>query len=58
MTHPILPPELVGTDQSGLAFRNLMDRCNLEYYLRFDQQILECAVPISAYEHIEWLASR
>lgn len=43
MTHPLLPPELVDPDQPALGFRTLMDRCNLEYYLRFDQQILECA---------------
>lgn len=57
MTHPILPPELVGPDQPALRFRTLMDRCNLEYYLRFDQQILECAGSNAAFELIEWLSS-
>lgn len=57
MTHPILPPELVGPDQPALRFRTLMDRCNLEYYLRFDQQILECAGSSSAFDLIEWLPS-
>ena len=55
MTHPILPSELVGSDQPALRFRTLMDRCNLEYYLRFDQQILECAGSSSAFDLIEWL---
>lgn len=55
MAHPILPPELVGFDQPALRLRTLMDRCNLEYYLRFDQQILECAGSATAFDLIEWL---
>lgn len=55
MTHPILPPELVGSYQPALRFRDLMDRCNLEYYLRFDQQILECVCSESSFDLIEWL---
>lgn len=57
MTHPILPPELVGPEQPALRFRALMDRCNLEYYLRFDQQLLECAGASSSFDLIEWLPS-
>lgn len=43
MAHPVLPSELVEGTQPALRFRELMRRCNLEYYLRFDQQILETA---------------
>ena len=57
MTHPILPPGLVGPEQPALRFRTLMDRCNLEYYLRFDQQLLECAGASSSFDLIEWLPS-
>lgn len=57
MTHPILPPSLVGPEQPALRFRTLMDRCNLEYYLRFDQQLLECAGASSSFDLIEWLPS-
>lgn len=55
MTHPILPPDLVGPDQPAIRFRALMDRCNLEYYLRFDQQLLECAGASSSFDLVEWL---
>ena len=55
MTHPILPSELVGADQPAVRFRRLIDRCNLEYYLRFDQQIVERAGSSSAFDFIEWL---
>ena len=58
MSHPILPPALVGPDQPALRFRTLMDRCNLEYYLRFDQQLLERAGASSAFDLIEWLPNR
>lgn len=57
MTYPILPAELVGPEQPALRFRTLMDRCNLEHYLRFDQQILECAGPNPSFDLIEWLPS-
>lgn len=57
MSHPILPVELVGPDQPASRFRTLMDRCNLEYYLRFDQEILECAGASSSFDLIEWLPS-
>ncbi|SDR82847.1 transcriptional regulator, PaaX family [Brevibacterium sandarakinum] len=57
MTHPILPAELVGPEQPALRFRTLMDRCNLEYYLRFDQQLLERAGSSSTFDLIEWLPS-
>lgn len=55
MTHPILPRELVGAEQPALRFRGLMDRCNLEYCLRFDQQIVESAGESSSFDLIEWL---
>lgn len=57
MSHPILPPDLVGPDQPARRFRTLMDRCNLEYYLRFDQQVLECAGALPSFDLIEWLPS-
>jgi phenylacetic acid degradation operon negative regulatory protein len=58
MTHPMLPLELVEEAQPALRFRELMNRCNLEYYLRFDQQILECAAASSSFELIEWLPEK
>lgn len=58
MTHPILPPALVGPEQPALRLRDLMDRCNLEYYLRFDHQVRQCARSSSTYELIEWLPKR
>lgn len=58
MTHPILPPALVGPEQPALRLRDLMDRCNLEYYLRFDQWILERAGSSSTFDLIEWLPKR
>lgn len=58
MSHPMLPEVLVVGEQPAVRFRELMDRCNLEYYLRFDQQILECAGASSSFDLIEWLPER
>ncbi|MGZ1491960.1 PaaX family transcriptional regulator [Brevibacterium sediminis] len=55
MTHPLLPETLVDGTQPALRFRALMRQCNLEYYLRFDQLIRECAGASSSFELIEWL---
>lgn len=58
MAHPMLPDVLVDDAQPAIRFRVLMDRCNLEYYLRFDQQILECAGASSAFDLVEWMPQR
>ena len=55
MTHPLLPEILVDGNQPALRFRALMQKCNLEYYLRYDQQIRECAATSSSFDLIEWL---
>jgi phenylacetic acid degradation operon negative regulatory protein len=55
MTHPLLPEILVDGNQPALRFRALMQKCNLEYYLRYDQQIRECAAASSSFDLIEWL---
>lgn len=55
MTHPLLPEALVDGTQPAVRFRALMQQCNLEYYLRFDQQIRECAGASSSFDLIEWL---
>ncbi|MGO3181145.1 MAG: PaaX family transcriptional regulator [Brevibacterium linens] len=54
MTHPLLPEALVDGTQPAVRFRALMQQCNLEYYLRFDQQIRECAGASSSFDLIEW----
>ena len=46
---------LVDGNQPALRFRALMQKCNLEYYLRYDQQIRECAAASSSFDLIEWL---
>ncbi|TGD13454.1 PaaX family transcriptional regulator [Brevibacterium sp. S111] len=58
MAHPLLPEVLVEGTQPAVRFRKLMNQCNLEYYLRFDQRILECAGSCSSYDLIEWLPQR
>ncbi|UVI37218.1 PaaX family transcriptional regulator [Brevibacterium spongiae] len=58
MAHPLLPEVLVEGTQPAVRFRELMNQCNLEYYLRFDQLILECAGSSSSYDLIEWLPQR
>lgn len=55
MTHLLLPKALVDGTQTAVRFRALMRQRNLEYYLRFDQLIRECAVASSSFELIEWL---
>ena len=55
MTHPLLPEDLVTGRQPALRFRDLMQQCNLEFYLRFDQQIRERAAASSSFDLIEWL---
>ncbi|WP_157689149.1 hypothetical protein [Brevibacterium siliguriense] len=39
----------------AVRFCALMRQCNLEYHLRFDQQIRECAAASSSFGLIEWL---
>ena len=58
MSHPLLPEALVEGSQPAVRFRALMQQCNLEYYLRFDQQIRECAGASSSFDLIEWLPER
>lgn len=53
--HPLLPEALVDGTQPAVRFRALMRKCNLEYYLRFDQQIRECAGASSSFDLIAWL---
>lgn len=55
MTHLLLPKALVDGTQTAVRFRALMRQRNLEYYLRFDQLIRECAGASSSFELIEWL---
>lgn len=55
MTHPILPAKLVGANQPAVRFRTLMDRCNVEYYLRFNDRVLDIARGSSSFDIIEWL---
>jgi phenylacetic acid degradation operon negative regulatory protein len=58
MSQPVLPPVLVGGTQPAIRYRDLMSRCNLEYYLRFEQRILEIAASRSSFDLIEWLPER
>nr|WP_245395982.1 PaaX family transcriptional regulator [Brevibacterium permense] len=55
MTHLLLPKALVDGTQTAVRFRALMRQRNLEYYLRFDQLIRECAGASSSFELIELL---
>lgn len=55
MSQPLLPPTLTDGTQPGRRCRELMSRCNLEYYLRFDQQIREVAGSRSSFDVIQWL---
>ncbi|WP_210604983.1 PaaX family transcriptional regulator [Brevibacterium oceani] len=55
MSQPLLPPTLVDVAQPATRCRELMSRCNLEYYLRFDQQIREIAGSRSSFDLIEWM---
>ncbi|GAA1806526.1 MULTISPECIES: PaaX family transcriptional regulator [Brevibacterium] len=55
MENPLLPAEIVGSEQPSQRFRTFMDRCNLEYYLRYDQQVREAAAENAAFDLIEWL---
>lgn len=55
LAHPVLPVAVVGDNQPAMRFRDLMSRCNVEYYLRFDQRIREIAGASSSFDLIEWL---
>ena len=55
MEHPLLPRDLVGGSQPAERFRTLMDRCNREYSLRFDERIRQSAAESSSFELVEFL---
>ena len=55
LEHPLLPAEIVGDCQPSQHFRTAMDRCNLEYYVRYDEQVRQAAAESSVVDLIEWL---
>ncbi|RAF68397.1 PaaX family transcriptional regulator, partial [Burkholderia multivorans] len=55
MENPLLPVDLVGEEQPSQRFRAVMDRCNLEYYLRYGQQVREAAAESPSYDLVDWL---
>lgn len=55
MENPLLPVDLVGEEQPSQRFRAVMDRCNLEYYLRYDQQVREAAAESPSHDLVDWL---